>query len=64
MARVLSGQTQAQLAMALGLGEAQTVSNWERGVFKPSDENLAGLCHVLKRDIAWFYTDHDAKAAA
>jgi transcriptional regulator with XRE-family HTH domain len=60
-ARDAAGMTQAQLASALGLGEAQTVSNWERGLFKPSEDNLAGLCQVTGRDLAWFYTDHDAE---
>lgn len=60
-ARLLAGMTQSQLATALGLGDSMTVSNWERGVFKPSDENLAALCQVLDRDLAWFYTDHDAE---
>lgn len=53
--------TQAQLAAALGLGDAQTVSNWERGVFKPSDENLAALCQVLGLDISWFFIEHDGE---
>lgn len=63
VARLLAGKTQNDLAVDIGLRESQTVSNWERGLFKPSDENLAALCHVLRRDLAWFYTDHQAAAA-
>jgi transcriptional regulator with XRE-family HTH domain len=53
-----AGMTQAELALAIGLRESQAVSNWERGVFKPSDANLAALCHKLGRSIGWFYEDH------
>ena len=58
LGRLLAGMTQAELAQAAGIREAQTVSNWERGIFKPSDENLIALCQTLGRDLPWFYTDH------
>lgn len=32
----------------------QHVSNWERGIYKPNDRNLADLAQVLEVDIAYF----------
>ena len=40
------------------------VSDWERGVCSPSMGNLAALAMLTGKTMAWFYTDHDAKAAA
>lgn len=40
----------------------QHVSNWERGVYKPSDENLSDLAQALELDgIAYFYADEPQK---
>ncbi len=65
MARKASGLTQHALAVRLGRGDAMSVSRWERGEHKPSDESLVALATVLQRDVAWFYTAHpDQKAAA
>lgn len=66
-ARDAAGLTQGELALALKLRESQTVSNWERGVSRPSDENLVALGRVLGHDESWFYAEHDEsepKAAA
>ena len=38
-----------------GGADGQRVSDWERGVNKPSDRYLHALAHVLERDVAWFY---------
>jgi len=41
------------------------VYKWEKGLHRPNDDNLARLASCLKREIAWFYTDHShAEAAA
>lgn len=37
-----------------------TVSRWERGKHRPSDERLIGLADVLGRESAWFYALHNA----
>lgn len=54
--------TQAQLASLLGI-ESMAISKWERGRHAPSDSNLIALAEHLGRDIGWFYTDHDRRAA-
>lgn len=43
MARKLK---QCELARKLGI-QAHNISNWERGVYKPSNEHLAALCVAL-----------------
>lgn len=55
--------TQHALAVAIGRGDAMTVSRWERGEHVPSIDNLVVLADVLGRDIAWFHTDHDEAVA-
>jgi transcriptional regulator with XRE-family HTH domain len=35
----------------------QHVSNWERGVYRPSDENLEDLAQALEVDVSFFYMD-------
>jgi transcriptional regulator with XRE-family HTH domain len=62
-ARKASGLTQHELAVALGRGDAMTVSRWERGEHRPSDEYLIALSRVLDRDVAWFYTEPEDVAA-
>lgn len=62
-ARKAAGLTQHELAIALGRGDAMTVSRWERGEHKPSDESLLALARVLDRPVAWFYVDHSLGAA-
>lgn len=59
-ARKAADLTQHELAVALGRGDAMTVSRWERGEHKPSDESLVALASVLQRPVAWFYVDHEA----
>lgn len=63
--------TQRELAQSVGgKTDAQRISDWERGVNRPSDLNLVRLARILERDLAWFYTDHslpdpsDPEAAA
>lgn len=63
-ARKAAGLTQHELAVALGRGNAMAVSRWERGEHRPSDENLVALTAVLRRDVAWFYTDHEPSKEA
>lgn len=61
-ARDEHGWLQRELAAKLGIG-AQQVSDWERGTYRPNDENLIRLADVLGKDFAWFYTDHERAAA-
>lgn len=57
-ARAAAGLTQNQLAVALGNGTTlMRISEWERGVNKPNDENLIALAEFLGRDVAWFFTE-------
>lgn len=56
--------TQRELALRLGgKTDGQRISDWERGVNRPSDLSLVALADALQRDVAWFYTDHDRVAA-
>ena len=61
-ARQGAGLTQRQLARLVNGVDTLAVSLWERGVHKPSDENLIVLSEVLGRDIAWFYSEQEAAA--
>lgn len=63
-ARLGAGLTQSALARAIGVTESQTVSNWERARFKPTDENLAAICQITGHALAWFYVDHPTQVAA
>ncbi len=64
MARKASGLTQHALAVRLGRGDAMSVSRWERGEHKPSDESLVALAEILGQPVGWFYTDHTQDVAA
>jgi transcriptional regulator with XRE-family HTH domain len=61
-ARRSAGLTQHALAVAIGRGDAMTVSRWERAEHRPSDESLVALAEALQRPIAWFYVDHAGTA--
>lgn len=63
LARRSAGMTQSKLAEALDLSDLMVVSKWERGVYRPSEQNLCALSRLFDRDLAWFYTDHDAVPA-
>jgi transcriptional regulator with XRE-family HTH domain len=64
-ARQAKGLKQRELARLLNEdSDSMLVSRWERGVNKPSFENLVRLSDVLDRDLAWFHTDHATEAAA
>jgi len=56
--------TQRELAIAIGRGDAMSVSRWERGEHRPDVENMEALARVLKRDVAWFYSGHEMRDAA
>lgn len=62
-ARKAKGFTQHELAVALGRGDAMTVSRWERGEHRPSDEYLVSLAVALDRDVSWFFAEPDEVAA-
>lgn len=59
-ARQHAGLKQRQLAAVLEMSP-QHLSDWERGAYKPNDDNLSRLSTVLERDFAWFFTDHSAE---
>jgi transcriptional regulator with XRE-family HTH domain len=62
-AREQRGWLQRQLANKLDMN-AQHLSDWERGSYRPNDENLLRLAEVLEQSMAWFYTDHSAEQVA
>lgn len=62
-ARKAAGLTQHGLAVALGRGDGMTVSRWERGEHKPSDENLVALAEILGITVADFFTEPEREAA-
>ena len=49
-ARRAKGMTQTQLAIAVGVINAQ-ISNWERGIRNPKYENLQKIADVLGVDV-------------
>lgn len=61
-ARAAAGLTQRQLAARVNGVDSLAVSRWERAAMLPRPENFAALAAALGRDIAWFYTDHEAAA--
>ena len=63
IARADAGLTQHELAVRLGRCDAMAISRWERGVNRPSDENLFALAEVLGHDFTWFLTDGQKAAA-
>lgn len=61
-ARKSEGLTQSELGRRVGV-ENMAVSRWERGFVRPSDANLQAVAQELGRDFAWFFIDHERKAA-
>lgn len=62
-ARDSRGLSQHDLAVKLEC-HAMLVSKWERGLHAPSEGNLHAIASALGHPVAWFYTDHQPKAAA
>lgn len=62
LARQSKGLSQNALAAKLGVSDLNVISKWERGVYRPSEENLIALAMLVSRDVAWFYTDHEPVA--
>jgi transcriptional regulator with XRE-family HTH domain len=56
------GLNQRQLADRLESDavDNQRVSDWERGVHKPSERYMAAIAKALDRDVAWFYENPEA----
>ena len=50
------GITKTKLASLVGV-DLRSVSAWEAGTSKPSDENLKNLSHSLELPTAFFSTD-------
>lgn len=59
-AREAAGMTQNALSKMIDASGGMVVSNWENGKARPSRTFLIRLSEVLKRDAAWFYTDHNS----
>lgn len=65
IARDLRGWSQGRLAAELGGWDSSSISRWENGRVRVSDDNLVELAQALGQDIAWFYVDRsDPRAAA
>ncbi len=60
--RKAAGMRQHDLAVALGRGDAMTVSRWERGEHIPSTEYMVLLAAALECDPGDFYAS-DRRAA-
>ena len=58
-ARDDAGLLQRELGAALGIG-TQQVSDWERGAYRPNDENLLRIAEALGKNFAWFFAEHPA----
>jgi len=62
-ARDARGLTQRELGALVNGMDGLAVSRWERGKVLPSTQSLTALATALGVDAAWFYTDHERKAA-
>lgn len=62
-AREAMGLTQRQLADLVNGVDSMAVSRWERGMHRPTDDNLFALADVLDQDPGWFYAEHHRAAA-
>jgi transcriptional regulator with XRE-family HTH domain len=62
-ARRAAKLSQEDLARVTGL-RLRAIQSWEQGLRHPRLAALETLADVLGHDVAWFYADHDAKAAA
>lgn len=49
--------TQSQLAAQIGLNDFMTVSRWERGQHRPSNENLVALSEALNITVGELFTE-------
>jgi transcriptional regulator with XRE-family HTH domain len=60
------GLKQREVAARMGIDpplDAQRISDWERGVNKPSERHMQALADALGKDVSWFYEDPDAAPA-
>lgn len=61
-ARIAAGQTQTELARALGITRA-SISQWESGLTIPTIEHLVRLAQATGRPLAWFAAEQSADTA-
>lgn len=65
---ILARRTEMKLSrrdLALKLGVDQgVIYKWERGLHRPSEQNLGQLAIELDRDVFWFYVDRGERTAA
>lgn len=52
----------AEIARRLEAGE-KSIRRWRSGEVTPGQTNMQRLALLLSVDVAWFYTDHERKAA-
>lgn len=62
-ARTEKRWTQKELADAVGLGDAQSVSNYERGVTDVPYERLQRIASVLGKPVSFFVDEPNPQAA-
>jgi transcriptional regulator with XRE-family HTH domain len=61
-ARIAAGQTQTELARALGITRA-SISQWESGLTIPTIEHLVRLAQATGRPLAWFAAEDSGATA-
>jgi transcriptional regulator with XRE-family HTH domain len=62
--RLQLGMKQRELADMLGSDaiDNQRISDWERGVNRPSDRYMEKLAAALQRDVSWFFRESQEDA--
>lgn len=63
-ARTARDLSQKELGRLVNDVDSMAVSNWERGINRPSDANLEVLASVLDVSLAWLYTEHSEEPVA
>jgi transcriptional regulator with XRE-family HTH domain len=61
-ARRDAGLTQRELARHIGIGEMR-ISDWERGIHRPNDNNFTAVCRALNQSPGWFWDNHEEATA-
>lgn len=56
--RMLRGMTMADVAEAIGVHK-NTVQTWERGTFRPTEQNLDSLARLYKCDKSFLLEETD-----
>lgn len=56
--KLANGMTQGELARRLEIPQRQ-LSDWERGVHRPSDANLRRVAVILEQPFHWFFIERN-----